>query len=322
MDIRSFLYRKKENRKKRLRYVFMWFMILVFFTCVFLLNKKQPVQQNDYFIGQKITFSWTLTADNNYPTNTHKVSNWMESFWLKESQINLNNFLNDNVLIEWFISEITAKYPILSISVLKIPEYKLSVVENRFFYTNDLISFDFSKDVDVFSKKTWWDIVVYYQWEPFLSVRTFICSNVTESQNCERIKMERISSSTETFDSVLWYTFYKNKENSWITFNDNNIGYIFTVDSDADLLNVSHLINIVDSNFLSTYKKDLILSWCSDETYQMTKISGLSKKIIDDNLIKVQISGTDQSKKKILCKLNIDIFNNREINNVSISEWE
>lgn len=322
MDIRSFLYKKKENRKKTLRGILMWFMIVVFFTCVVLLNKKQPVQIDNYFIGQKISFSWKLINDNNYPTNTHKVSNGIESFWLKESQINLNNFLDDDVLIEWFISEITAKYPILSVSVLKIPEYKLSITENRFFYTQDLISFDFSKDIDVFSKKDGWDIVVYYQWEPFLTVRTFICSNVTESQNCEKIKMERISSSTETFDSVLWYTFYKNKENSWITFNDNNIGYIFTVNSDNDLLNVSHLINIIDSTFLSTYKKDLILSWCSDDTFQLNKISGLSKKIIDDNLVKIEVSGTDINKKKILCKLNIDIFDNRKINNVSIGELE
>lgn len=320
MDIRSFLYKKEENKKKRIRYVLIWLMILVFFTCIFFLNKKQPIQKNDYFIGQKISFSWKLTNDDNYPTNTHKVSNWVKSFWLKESQINLNNFLDDDVLIEWFISEITTKYPILSVSVLKIPEYKLSVIENKFFYTNDLISFDFSKDVDVFSKKEWWDIVVYYQWEPFLTVRTFICSNVTESQNCEKIKMERISSSTETFDSVLGYTFYKNKENSWITFNDNNIGYIFTVDNDNDLLNVSHLINIVDSNFLSTYKQELILSWCSNESFQLSKINELSKKIIDDNLIKVQISGTDKEKHKLSCKLNIDIFNNWEITNASINE--
>lgn len=320
MDIRSFLYKKKENRKKTLRGILMWFMIVVFFTCVVLLNKKQPVKTDDYFIGQKISFSWKLTNDNNYPTNTHKVSNGTESFWLKESQINLNNFLNDDVLIEWFISEITTKYPILSVSVLKIPEYNLFITENKFFYVQDLISFDFSKDIDVFSKKDGWNIVVYYQWEPFFSVRTFICSNVTDSQNCEKIKMKHISSATETFESVLWYTFYKNKENSRITFNDNNVGYIFTVNSDNDLLNVSHLINIIDSNFLVTYKKDLIFSWCSNDTFQLDKISELSKKIVDDDLIKVQISGIATNKKKISCKLNINIFNNREITNASISE--
>jgi hypothetical protein len=40
---------------------------------------------------------------------------------------------------------------------------------------------------------------------------------------------------------------------------------------------------------------------------------------LDDNLIKVTISWIDENKNKVSCKLNIDIFDNRNIVNSSIS---
>lgn len=288
--------------------------------CIWLLNKKEVIQKSNYFIGQKVVFYGKLSNDDNFPISTHKIDNWTEAFWLKESSINLNNFVDDDIIVEWSILEFSKKYPVLSISTIKIPAYKLSITDNRYFFTQDLISFDFSKDIDVYSKKEWWNIVIYYQWAPLLYVKTFICSNVTESQNCAKIKEKHVFDMTETFISALWYTYYRNKENSWIAFNDNNVWYIFTANSDNDLLNISHLINIVDSKFLSTYKEDFILSWCSNDETQLTKISEINKKIIDDDLIKLQVSGEDQNGESITCKLNVNVFNNRDINNVSINQ--
>jgi len=223
------------------------------------------------------------------------------------------------VVIEWNINEITEKYPLLTISTLKIPSYKLLISNNKYFYTRDLISFDFEKDIDVYSKKTWGQIIIYYKDEPMLYIDTFICSNMSEVQNCEKMKMNYIMNLAETFVSTLWYTFYRYKENSWVAFNDDNIWYIFTTETDDDLLNLSHFINIVDSNFLWVNKKDLILSWCSNEDINLVKISEITKWILDDNLIKITVHWTDWNKNKVSCKLNIDIFDNWNIVNSSIS---
>jgi hypothetical protein len=72
---------------------------------------------------------------------------------LKDSKTNLNNFSDIDVVVDGNINEITEKYPILTISKIKIPSYKLSITDNKYFYTKDLISFDFEKDIDVYSKK-------------------------------------------------------------------------------------------------------------------------------------------------------------------------
>lgn len=313
------MYQKKENRKRTFWEILIGTIFIAFLFGIILLNKNDSVQKVEHFIWEKISATGIIYMDNNYPTNTHKLSNSIENFWLKESSINLNNFLDTQVQIDWNISEITSKYPILVISKLKIPSYKLSISNNRFFYTDKLISFDFSKDIDVYSKKNLWWIVVYYQNEPMLYVDTFICSNITETQNCDKLKQSYIMNLTESFQSTLGYTFYRHKENSRIAFNDDNIWYIFTTNSDDDMLNLSHLINIVDSNFIINNKKDFILSGCSNSEISMKKISQISKWILDDDLIKLSISWTDTSWNKISCKLNINVFNDREIINVTLN---
>ena len=319
MDIRSFLYQRKEEKKKNIWLIVTIIIIITFLVGIIALNSTEKKEIIDHFIGEKISANWKIFYDNNYPTNTHILVNNRESFWLKDSKTNLNNFSDIDVVVDGNINEITEKYPILTISKIKIPSYKLSITDNKYFYTKDLISFDFEKDIDVYSKKVWGQIIIYYKDEPMLYVDTFVCSNVTEVQNCEKMKMNYIMDLAETFESTLWYTFYRNKENSWIAFNDDNIWYIFTANSDEDLLNLSHFIHIVDSKFLLVNKKELILSGCSNDDINLVKISDISKWILDDNLIKVTISGTDENKKKVSCKLNIDIFDDRNIVNSTVS---
>lgn len=319
MDIKSFLYKKKEEKAKNIRIIATAIIICLFIMGIIILNQNQYTQNTEHFIWEKISVFWTISYDNNYPTNTHKISNAWENFGLKDSTINLNNLLDINAEINWNISEITKKYPILTISTIKIPSYKLSISDNKYFYTKDLISFDFSKDIDVYSKKIWWKIIVYYQNEPILQVETFLCNNINENQNCEKMKMNYIINLTETFESTLWYTFYKDKENSRVTFNDNNIWYNFKVNSDNDMINLSHLINIINSNFFRIYKKDLLLSWCSNDKIDLKEIISVEKWIIDDELIRLSIKWKTSEWKFANCKLNINIFNNRNIVNSSIS---
>ena len=50
----------------------------------------------------------------------------------------------------------------------------------------------------------------------------------------------------------------------------------------------------------------------------MKKITKLEKNIIDDDLIRIDISGVDTNGQNIYCKLNINIFDDRKIINKSV----
>jgi hypothetical protein len=47
------------------------------------------------------------------------------------------------------IDSISKKYPLLDIQNIKDPEAKLIIENNKYFFTNELISFDFSQDTDI-----------------------------------------------------------------------------------------------------------------------------------------------------------------------------
>ncbi|OQB41319.1 MAG: hypothetical protein BWY04_00920 [candidate division CPR1 bacterium ADurb.Bin160] len=69
------------------------------------------------------------------------------------------------------------------------------------------------------------------------------------------------------------------------------MGYIFKTFDNNVLLNVSHLINIINSKFIMENKQDLILNNCINEekNIRLESISNLSKEIVDENLIKIEV---------------------------------
>lgn len=319
MDIKNFLHQKEERKKNLFGQLLICIIIIIFIIFIIIITKSNKQEIINHDINEDISFLWELFADDNYPINTHIVKNNAESFWLKSNTINLNNFIGDTVEIQWYTANISSKYPILAIRELKIPSQKLIVSNNKFFFTDDMISFDFSKDIDIFAKKDKWQIVIYYQDTPMFYVDTFICSKVTPTQDCEQLKLNYTKNLNEMFTTYLGYNFYKNKENSWVTFNDDNIWYIFTTNDDEFLLNISHLINIIDSKFLQENKEDFILDTCSSDDIQMKEIYKLSKTIIDENLIKMTISWISKNNENIYCKINVNMFDNWNIENKSLS---
>lgn len=211
---------------------------------------------------------------------------------------------------------ISNEIPILDINNIKDPSSKLIINWNKYFFTNELISFDFSKDIDIKAERTWRNIVIYYQNEPLVWIETFICSKVTPTQDCEKMNYNYTKNLNEMFTTFLWYTFYKNKENSRVTFNENTIWYIFKTTDNNFLLNISHLINIINSKFILENKKDLIIENCKNENWEWYEnINKLSKEIIDDNLIKIEIEWFTTDQTDLKCKLTIDVRDDREIKN-------
>lgn len=323
MDIKNFLRQKKENKKKRT----MW-AIIILVTISILLALFFFVIKNYtkiiYEVWDQITIEWRIIPDNNFPVYTHSISDLEQSFWLKSSTINLNNFVDKNLIINWQISELSNKLPVLQITNIKMPHSKMIVKDNKYFFTNELVSFDFSKDLDLSAEKTGRNINIYYQGEPILSMETFVCSKITPTQNCEEMVVNYTKNLNEMFTTYLGYFFYKNKEKTWVTLNDNTIWYIFKTSDNNTLLNLSHLINIINSKFILEHKQDLILKHCSDEdnNIKTKSINNLSKEIIDENLIRIRVEWVSTDWEHLECRLTVSIRDDREVKTSQLSYLE
>jgi hypothetical protein len=315
MDIRNFLHQKKENKKRQaIFFLILWTIFFVISLFIYLIYQNQG--KTRYKVWDTISITGIVHIDNNFPINTHKIKNEKTSFGIKSSSINLNSLLNNKIIINWKIQNISNKIPVLSIDNIKDPESKLIIKENKYFFINELISFDFSKDIDIKAEKEWKNIVIYYQNEPLVQIETFICSKITPTQDCEIMTYNYTKNLNEMFTTFLWYNFYKNNEDSRVTFNENTIWYIFKTADSNFLLNISHLINIINSKFIIENKKDLILDNCKAEDWAWYEnINKLSKEIVDDDLIKIDIEWTTINWTDLECKLTIDIRNNREVKN-------
>ncbi len=319
MDIRNILHKKKETKQQRIM-LFIIIAIILFLISLLLLNIAKNNKKPTYNIWDTIQISGTIILDNNYPINTHQIFNNQVSFWLKTSTTNLNNFIDQQVIVNGTIDDIATKYPILNISDIKDPLSKLIVTDNEYFFTNELISFDFSQDTDIRAEKIDNHIQIYYQNEPVISIETFICNKVTPTQNCEQLIYTYTNNLNEMFTTFLGYTFYKNKENSRVTFNNQTLGYIIkTIDHDF-LLDISHLIKIIDSKFVAENKKELINKHCTNLSGEYLKqINKISTQIIDQNLTRFDIDGNTDQDKKVNCKITIDIRDNWEVKNQSLN---
>jgi len=163
MDIRNILNKKKENKKRSIMIISITIIILLM-TIFPIINISKNNNTIKYKVWDQISINWYITQEDNYPTNTHIISNETTTFWLKTSSINLNNLLNKDITIEGTIDNIDNKYPILTIKNIKDKKSKLIIHDNKYFFTNDLISFDFSQDPDITADEKNNHIKIYYQW--------------------------------------------------------------------------------------------------------------------------------------------------------------
>jgi len=164
-----------------------------------------------------------IQSDDNFPINTHKISDKEAVFGLKSSSINLNHFLSRNLIVNGVINEIINKQIILDIINIKLPKSKVIISDNKYFFTNELISFDFSKDIDITAEKSGKNIIILYQSQPLIFIETFVCSKVTPVQNCETIRENYVNNFNKIFETILGNKFYENNINSRTTFNNDTL---------------------------------------------------------------------------------------------------
>ena len=315
MDIRNILHQKKENKAQKFRFFLLIILCILILYILWVLIYKDK-NREEYFIWEEISAEGILEIHNNYPTNTHKLISGKKIYGLKSSSININKFIKDKVSIKGNISTITNDFPVIEINNLSIPDKKVKISNNIYSFSKDLLYFDFSQEKEFYAEKEWNSITIYQQDTPVLEIDTFICNKVAPSQDCEGLIESYKKNDNEFFSSYRWDVFYKISDNKRITFNDNTLWYIIKTIDDDFLLNISHLINIINADFISKNKKDFIVNSCNEWDNQNWTIQEIKKDIIDSDLIKID---TKLSKNwdNINCKLNIDIYNDREVKNKS-----
>ena len=285
---------------------------------IWILAYKDKTKTN-YFLWEELTEYGTLEVHNNYPLNTHKLitKNWI--FWLISSTLNINNFIDDEILVHWNISSITKEFPIIEVDSISIPDKNVKVNNNIYSFTKELLYLDFSQEKEFYATKNWQTITVYHQKNPVIEIETFFCSKITPAQNCEELLESYKTNDNDLFSSYGWNVFYKISDNKRATFNDNTLWYIITTTDEDLLLNISHLINIIDTTFISNSKANFIISNCIWDVDPTTiKISNIQKEVLDTDLIKLEITLDDLSWNSTICKLNIDVYDNRTIKNKSL----
>lgn len=273
----------------------------------------------NYFLWEELTEYGTLETHNNYPINTHKLITKKWIFWLISNSLNINNFLDEKILIHWSITDITNEFPIIDVDTISIPDKNVKVKDNIYSFTNELLYLDFSQEKEFYATKNWQTITIYHQKNPVIDIETFFCSKITPTQNCEELLESYKANDNDLFSSYWWNVFYKIWDDKRATFNDNTLWYIIKTTDEDLLLNISHLIYIIDTTLLAKSKKDFLIYNCLwDIDTTTTKITDIKKEVLDSDLIKIEVTFEDLLWNPTVCKLNIDVYDNRNIKNKSI----
>jgi hypothetical protein len=318
MDIRNILHKKEENKTKKVRIVILIIFCLAIIYLIWMLAYKYK-SKTAYFLWEELTELGTLEIHNNYPINTHKLITKNGIFWLISSSLNINYFLDDEILVHWNIANISKEFPIIEVDSISIPDKNVKVKDNIYSFTKELLYLDFSQEKEFYATKNWQTITIYHQKTPVIEIETFFCSKITHSQNCEELLESYKSNDNDLFSSYGWNIYYKISDNKRATFNDDTLWYIINTTDEDLLLNISHLINIIDTTFISNSKVDFLISNCIWDIDPTTiKISNIQKEVLDSDLIKLEITLDDLLWRTTTCKLNIDVYDNRTIKNKSV----
>lgn len=322
MVIRKIKQQEKIAKKRMLSTMIAIVVIVVLIKLIPLITpegKPEP-QRPEYdevpSIGTDVIIFGKVEEDNNFPLYTHKMND-KRDYGLKGSQINLNKFIDLKVEIEGTVTSMKRDLPIIDVKTIKIPDQNLIIQNNRYFFTNDLIELDFSQDFDLQASYSWEFIEILFDDLPIVKVKNFICSKISDSQDCETLAINYKYEDRENFISYLWHTFYRHDNKNWITFNDNVFGYLFKPDEDQTLLDISHMINIINNETIMTNKSDLLYQRCrsEDDRYKELRIESIvhnwPKSII------VNIEWITENNKDADCSISFDLRNNWEITDTS-----
>ncbi len=323
----------RKISKKRLRITIISVLIIVFISILFISKTIFKVNTDSNWISidstklinvkkwNIINVKWNLKEWWEFPFYTHTITDlsW-NIFWLKTYTINLNNY-TWQIEINWKIENIYKDLPIIWINEVKIPKDNIIIKDNRYFFVNYLIMFDFWDKTNYKVYEKWNDkIEVFFRKNKVLTMEPFVCNKVINSKNCDNILNDLMYKWTENFTSYYWNDYYKYKTWQWITFNKWIMAYIFTPVNDDFMLDIANIISIKDMKYILTKKQDVIYNKCQDEENELKfknidEVKMIHNKPKEINLI---VSWPSNKWWKMNCNIIFDLRNNRKLKNVIV----
>ncbi len=309
------VYREKKQRKRAFA-IITTIIILTSFIFLFLFFQK-PTDKPEYNYQEEFRFEWIVSLDDNYPAYTHILNNSEIQFPIKSNLINLNNFQDKQIEAIWKIEYSPLKnQDVLIVDKIKNKNDNILIYNNIYFFTDSLLWFDFANDLELVANKTGSNIEVLFDETNLINIEPFICSKIVEWMNCEDIQEDLINENTNYFNSANGNKYYNYTWDTWIMFNDNNLWYIVKVNSLDNLLNLSHIIHTIDSNYIFANNIDKIAESCNIENLTENIADELMLKKISNNLVQVEFRINHSNHYKII----VDLFDSQKIESCTMIE--
>ncbi|NOZ43988.1 MAG: hypothetical protein GXP45_02405 [bacterium] len=216
------------------------------------------------------------------------------------------------------ISSIYKNIPVIEVNRIKLPQEHLIITADSYFFSDDLLRFDFGKQRGFNAKKKGKKISIYFNDTFLASYEPFVCNKVVKSQNCEEMELDLKYKATENFISYDGYDYYRYGTGKWITFNDNNLGYIVTAINDERLLDLSSIVKIVNKEFVIANKNQQMKTACQSGDEKFLNIDEYLFQKISPSQIKMTLLGSSNRHYKAECDVFFDLRNKWQITKASL----
>ena len=272
-------------------------------------NRLNVPDLPQFAIGDPLNVEGTINAENNFPHYTHILTTQSgESYGVRSSTLNLNKFTGV-VEIGGTMQEIYKSLPIIESNSIKLPDQYLVIKNNTYFFTKDLLYFDFDQQPGFKARKDDNTIEVYFENTKLASFEPFLCNKVVKDQNCEQLLLDLRYDATENFVSYDGYDYFRYGTGKWITFNNNILGYVVTTEDDERLLDLSNAIKIIDRAFVVKNKDDLMKMACQTGEEKFISVNDYKYAQLDPTHVEITLYGTTTSHYESNCRV---AFNLRE----------
>lgn len=262
-----------------------------------------------FAIGDPVSTSGMLVAENNFPHYTHIITSQDgKSFGLKSSSLNLNNF-SGSLEVQGTIGEIVKALPVIEVTHIKDPSHHLVIKNNSYFFTDELLMFDFDQQPAFKVLKSGSNsIEVYFNDTRLTSYERFVCNKVVKAQNCDQMLLDIKYAATESFSSYVGNDYYRNGTGKWIAFNGNIFGYMVDPIDDERLLDLSNVINIVDKPFVIKNKMSQMETACMSGDEKFIEIRLIDFAQLSPTEIGVVLHGPTTSYPNAKCDVVFDLW--------------
>ena len=300
---------RKLNKSKKWR---IWVMvILILFAIFYKYNNK---------LGQirfwRDNLSWSNYT--NVKGMVEKVDKmWYSEYFLKidEEKIflknypqNIGNLIWNNVLVRWEMKE-NNEGQIFFIKSLKDLDNNTLVEDNIYTFTDELLILNAKDTPWIVAYKQGDKIVIDYKNNHLIDISAFACSQISSSRDCKALINYFDLNENEYFNAYNWLVYYKIHNNKRELFNDIFLWYYIDTKDDDILLNISSMIDVINSDYIFDNKKDFIIDNCED----LMMIDDVNIVWKTENFLVVNIRWKTTHKKQVACEITFDLMNDWKV---------